>query len=460
VTGPTDPTTPTTPAEDLARVVAALDARGPGRMVPDRTRITALLDALGNPERAYPSVHLTGTNGKTSTARMVDALLRAFGLRVGRYTSPHLESITERISVDGEPLAAEKFVDAYDDVAPFAELVDSRGGDPLTYFELTTAVAFAAFAETPVDVAVIEVGMGGEWDATNVLEAPVAVVTPIDLDHTQMLGDTVAAIATEKAGIIHRGAALVSAVQPPEAAEPLLRRAADVGATVAREGLEFGVISRDVAVGGQMLTLQGLGGVYDEVYLPLHGAHQAQNAALALAAVEAFLGGGEERPIDIDAVREGFAQVTSPGRLERVRNGPAVLLDAAHNASGARALAEALTQDFAFSHLVAVLAVLDDKDARTMLEILDPVVDSVVITRNSSPRSLDADTLAAVAVDVLGADRVDVAPRMDDAIDAAIQMAEEGSEGPLGGEGVIVTGSVVTVADARRLLSGGWKFPQ
>jgi dihydrofolate synthase/folylpolyglutamate synthase len=454
----------TDPAAEFPRVVAALDARGPGRMVPDRSRITALLDLLGNPQQAYSSVHLTGTNGKTSTARMVDSLLRAFGLRVGRYTSPHLESVTERIGVDGQQLSEEKFVEAYDDVAPFADLLDKRsaesGGEPLTYFEITTAMALAAFAEAPVDVAVVEVGLGGEWDATNVLHAPVAVVTPIDLDHTQLLGDTVAAIAAEKAGIIHSGAAVVSAVQRAEAAEPLLRRAAEVGATVAREGLEFGVISREVALGGQMLTLQGLGGVYDEIFLPLHGAHQAENAAVALAAVEAFLGGAADRPIDVDAVREGFAQVSSPGRLERVRSSPAVLLDAAHNPAGARVLAQALTEDFSFSRLVAVLAVLDDKDARTMLEILEPVVDSVVVTQNSSPRSLDADTLAELAVEIFGAERVEVAPRFDDAIDAAVQLAEEGSNGPLGGEGVIITGSVVTVADARRLLSGGWKYPQ
>jgi dihydrofolate synthase/folylpolyglutamate synthase len=439
-------------AAELARVEKALEARGPGRMVPDLERITALLDLLGNPQRSYPSVHLTGTNGKTSTARMIDALLRAFGLRVGRYTSPHLESVTERIGVDGEPLSPESFVAAYDDVAPYAEMLDARSAQPLTYFELTTAMAFAAFAEMPVDAAVVEVGLGGVWDATNVLGAPVAVVMPIDLDHVGLLGDTVAAIATEKAGIIHSGATLIAAVQQPEAAEPLIRRAAEVGAAVAREGLEFGVISREVAVGGQMLTLQSLGGVYEEVFLPLHGAHQAQNAAVALAAVEAFLGAGPDRPVDIEAVREGFAQVTSPGRLERMRSSPTVLLDAAHNPAGMRALAEALTEDFSFGRLVAVLAVLDDKDARTMLEILEPVVDAVVVTRNSSPRSMDPDALGALAVEVLGPDRVDVASRFDDAIEAAVQLAEEAAEGPLGGEGVIVTGSVVTAADARRLL--------
>jgi dihydrofolate synthase/folylpolyglutamate synthase len=438
---------------ELARVDAALEARGPGRMVPDLSRVKALLDLLGNPQKAYPAIHLTGTNGKTSTARMVDGLLRAFGLRVGRYTSPHLDIVTERISVDGEPIPVETFVAAYDEVAPYAGLVDARG-EEVTYFELVTAMAFAVFADTPVDVAVVEVGLGGSWDATNVLDASVAVVTPIGLDHVELLGDNVAAIATEKAGIVHSGATLVSAVQPVEAAEPLLRRASEVGATVAREGLEFGVLSRQIAVGGQVLTLQGLGGVYDEVFLPLHGAHQAQNAAVALAAVEVFLGGGANRAIDPEAVREGFAQASSPGRLERLRSNPAVLIDAAHNPAGTRVLVEALAEDFGFRKLVAVLAVLEDKDARGMFELLEPVVDAVVVTRNSSPRSFDPDALGALAVEVFGVDRVEVAPRLDDALDAALRWAEEDSDGSLGGQGVLVTGSVVTVADARRLFRG------
>jgi len=439
-------------AAELARVEAALDQRGPGRMVPDRGRIEALLDLLGNPQRAYPSIHLTGTNGKTSTARMVDALLRAFGLRVGRYTSPHLDSVTERISIDGVPIETDKFVAAYDDVAPFADLLDAKNQDPITYFELTTATAFAAFADTPVDVAVIEVGLGGEWDATNVIEAGVAVITPIGLDHAELLGGSLAAIATEKAGIIHDGATVVTAVQPAEAAEPLLRRAVENDATVAREGMEFGVVGRTVAVGGQMLTLQGLGGVYDEIFIPLHGAYQAQNAAVALAAVEAFLGAGADRRLDIDAVREGFAQATAPARLERVRTSPTVLVDASHNPAGMAATVEALGEAFSFSRLVAVVAVLADKDARGILELLEPVVDAVVVTQNSSPRALPADDLAALAVDVFGTDRVDVSPRLDDAIESAVTIAEEEGAELISAVGILVTGSVVTAADARRLL--------
>lgn len=441
-------------AAELARAQAGLDARGPGRMVPDRDRIVALLDLLGNPQRAYPAIHLTGTNGKTSTSRMVDSLLKAFGLRAGRYTSPHLESVTERISLDGEPIPAGKFAAAYDEVAPMADLVDAKNADPVTYFEFTTAMAFTAFADAPVDVAVVEVGLGGEWDATNVLSAGVAVITPISLDHAAVLGGTVASIATEKAGIIHAEASVITAVQPPEAIEPLLTRAASVGASVAREGVEFGVLERAIAVGGQQLRLKGLAGEYDEIFLPLHGAHQAQNAALALAAVEAFLGAAPSRPLAVDAVREGFAAVRSPGRLERLRTSPTVLVDAAHNPAGMTATVQATAEAFTFRKLVAVVAVLDDKDYRAMLEVLEPVADAIVVTENSSPRRLSVDDLAAVAVDVFGADRVDVAARLDDAIESAVTIAEEddGGDSPLAGAGVLVTGSVVTAADARRLL--------
>lgn len=437
------------PESGLTAVERALAARNPDRIAPTLDRITALLDLMGEPQRAYPSIHVTGTNGKTSTVRMIDSLLRAFGLRTGRYTSPHLESVTERIALTGEPLSAEAFTRTYDEVLPYAELVDARSADALTYFELTTAMAFAAFADAPVDVGVVEVGLGGSWDATNVLQAPVAVVTPIDLDHAEYLGDTVAEVAADKAGIVHPGAVLVAAAQPAAAAAALLRRATEVEATVAREGLEFGVRAREVAVGGQLVTLQGLHGTYPDVFLPLHGAHQAANAACALAAVEAFLGGGQG-VLDPEAVLAGFAAADSPGRLERVRTSPTVLLDAAHNPAGARALAAAITEAFEFWRLVGVVAVLAGKDARGILEALEPVLSAVVVTTNSSARALPADELAAVAVAVFGADRVEVAGRLDDALDAGVRLAEE--EGALGGAGVLVTGSIVTVGDSRRLL--------
>ena len=435
----------------LQRVLAELGSRFPAedQMVPDLDRITMLVDLLGSPQRSYPSIHLTGTNGKTSTARMVDALLQGFGLRPGRYTSPHLDSVTERITVDGVPLSDDRFAEVYDELAPYLEMVDARSAHRVTFFEVLTAMAFAAFADAPVDVAVLEVGLGGAWDATNVVQASTCVILPVALDHVPLLGNTLAEVATEKAGIIHEGATVVLAQQPPEAAEVLLRRCAEVGATVAREGLEFGVVERRTAVGGQLLDLQGLAGRYDELFLPLHGAHQAANAAAALAAVEAFLGGGQGA-LDVELVRDGFARVSSPGRLEVARTNPTVLLDAAHNPAGMTATVAALADSFAFTHLVAVIAVLADKDVRAMLEVLEPAVAAVVVTQNSSPRALSADALFETATDVFGEDRVRVEDRLDDALDTAVALAEE--EASYGGAGVLVTGSVVTVAEARTLL--------
>jgi len=432
---------------DFARVEAALAERIPGKdevlaMRPDLSRITQLMDLLGSPQRSYPAIHLTGTNGKTSTTRMVDALLRGFGLRPGRYTSPHLSTVRERIAIDGDPVDEETFARAYDDVAPYLDLVEGR----VTYFEVLTAMAYAAFADAPVDVAVVEVGMGGQWDATNVINAETCVVTPISLDHPE-LGSTVTEVATEKAGIVHAGARVVSGVQTLEAAEVLLRRCATVGAELAVEGVHFGVAARSVALGGQMLTLQGLGGEYEDVFVPLHGAHQASNAACALAAVEAFLGGGT-RPLSVETVRAGFARVDSPGRLEVVRRGPTILLDGAHNPGGVLALVAALEEAFTFDRLTAVVAILSDKDAHLMLSLLEPVLSEVVVTTNHSPRALSADALGAIAVDVFGPDRVLVEPLLPEAIDAAVRLADEAGEGA----GVLVTGSLYTVGEARGLL--------
>jgi dihydrofolate synthase/folylpolyglutamate synthase len=437
---------------EFARVEALLNARIPGRdevtaMVPDLTRITMLMDLLGSPQRSYPAIHLTGTNGKTSTTRMVDALLRGFGLRPGRYVSPHLSTVRERIAVDGVPLDEDAFARVYDEVAPYLALVDSRAERRVTYFETLTAMAYAAFADAPVDVAVVEVGMGGLWDATNVIEAGTCVITPVGLDHPE-LGSTVAEVATEKAGIVHAGALVVSGVQELEAAEVIVRRAAEVGAELAVEGLQFGVSERSVALGGQLLTIEGLGGTYDDVFLPLHGPHQASNAACALVAVESFLGGGRAGMLDLDAVRAGFALADSPGRLEVVRRGPAIVLDGAHNPSGVAALVGALDEAFTFDRLVGVVGVLSDKDVTAMLELLEPVLNEVVVTTNHSPRALSADDLARVAVDVFGEDRVVVAPLLPDAIDAAVALADESGAGA----GVLVTGSLYTVGEARTLL--------
>jgi dihydrofolate synthase/folylpolyglutamate synthase len=439
-------------SEEFEKINQELEGRGYARMVFDLERISDLLDLLGSPQLGYPSIHITGTNGKTSTARMIDGLLRAHGLRTGRYTSPHLETVRERISIEGEPISEERFVATYQEVAPPAELLDGRAAEPLTYFDMVTTMAFSAFADAPVDVAVVEVGLGGAEDSTNVLHAGVCVITPIGLDHTEWLGDTIADIATAKAGIVHSGATLVCAAQDAEAAEPILERVAEVGATIAREGSEFGVLRRSLAVGGQVLSLQGLGGVYEEVYLPLHGAHQAQNAAVALAAVEAFLGAGANRQLDVETVRAGFAGTSSPGRLERVRSSPTILLDAAHNPHGMAATVAAVEEEFSFRRLVAVLAMLADKDVLGVLEQLEPVVEAIVVTRNSSPRAMHPQRLAELAVQVFGEERVHVETELPDAIAAAVTLAESDLDVGLSGVGVIITGSVITVADARKLF--------
>jgi dihydrofolate synthase/folylpolyglutamate synthase len=443
-------------AEFLA-VEAALDRRWPESvMEPSLARISALVELLGDPQRGYPIVHLTGTNGKTSTARMVDALLTEIGLRTGRYTSPHLQSATERISIDRRPITPERYVEVYRDVLPFVELVDerSRAQDQpaLSKFEVLTGMGFAAFADAPVEAGIVEVGLGGRWDATNVADGTVAVVTPIGLDHAEYLGDDVLGIAREKAGIIKPGAVAVLAAQDPAVAQILLERCVEVDAQVARDGSEFGVAAREIAVGGQRIALRGLGGVVDEIFLPLHGEHQAGNAALALAAAEALIGAGPAQPIDPEAVRAAFATVASPGRLERLAAGvgaPTVLADAAHNPHGARALAAALTTEFRFNRLVGVLAVLDGKDARGILAELEPVLAEVIVTSNSSPRVMDPDRLGALAVEVFGSERVSVEPRLAEAVEQAGELAEEGGES---GVGVVITGSVVTAGEARTLF--------
>ena len=431
---------------------------------PTLERITTLVSLLGDPQRAVPVIHITGTNGKTSTARMIDALLRERGLRTGRFTSPHLVSMRERICIDGEPLNPEQFVTLYQEILPYVQLADERHGVPLSFFEVLTGMAFAAFADAPVDVAIVEVGLGGSWDATNVADGVVAVVGPVAIDHTRYLGDTVEEIAAEKAGIIKPGALAVLAQQSLPAAEVLLRRVSEAGATVAREGFEFGVLERDIALGGQQLTLRGLNGTYPEVFLPLFGLYQASNAACALAAVEGFAGVGDDgpsvpdgrAPLDPELVRQAFAGLRSPGRLEVLRRSPTVIADAAHNPAGMAACAAAVTEAFSFTRLVGVLAVSADKDVAAILDELEPVLSDLVVTRNSADRSMPADELAELARDVFGADRVHVAARMDDAIELAVTLADEAPETGLpGGGAVLITGSVVTAGDARQLLRPG-----
>ncbi|PZS20568.1 MAG: dihydrofolate synthase [Pseudonocardiales bacterium] len=436
-------------------VETELDRRWPeSRIEPSLVRIAALVDLLGSPQRSYPVLHIAGTNGKTSVARMLDALLSGIGLRVGRYTSPHLQRATERISVDGTPISPERYVEAYRDIEPYVALVDAGSPVPMSKFEVLTGMAFATFADTPVDAAVVEVGLGGSWDATNVADATVAAITPVAVDHVNYLGSDIAGIAAEKAGIIKPGSVAVLALQPPEVARVIAARSVQVDATVAREGMEFGVLQRAIAVGGQQLKLQGLGGVYDQVFLPLHGAHQSRNAALALAAAEVFFGAGANSSLDIDAVRDAFATVTGPGRLERVRTAPSVFLDGAHNPHGAHALAAALREDFSFTRLVAVVGVMRDKDARGILAELEPVIDEVVVTVSGSSRAMDVDDLAVAARDVFGDARLRVQRRLPDAIEEAIGSATEGDRDPdhISSAGVVITGSVAMVGEARTLF--------
>jgi dihydrofolate synthase / folylpolyglutamate synthase len=439
------------PAEQShAEIVAALTSRWPEhRVAPSLGRIRALTELLGDPQRAYPVIHLTGTNGKGSTAAMIESLLRADGLRAGRFTSPHVMSVTERITIDGQPISDERFDDLWREIEPYVALVDQQeiDGVHMTFFEIITAMAYAAFADAPVDVAVVEVGMGGAWDATNVADADVAVVTPIDLDHTHLLGRTISEITREKAGIIKPGAHAILAGQSVEAAEILLARCTEVGALPQREGVDFGVIDRKLAISGQLIRLSAADGPVDDIFLPLYGAHQAANAGQALAAVEAFLG---LKALNPDVVREGFAQVHFPGRLELVRRTPAVVLDAAHNPHGARAAAAAITEAFAFAPLIGVVAVMGDKDARGILEVFEEIMNQVVITQvASTSRGMPADVLGELAREIFGPSRVTVVPRLDDAIDQAVALAEEDV---VGSAGVLITGSVVAIGEARTLL--------
>lgn len=437
-------------ATNHEKLAAELTERWPEhRIAPSLERMRAVTELLGDPQHAYPVIHLTGTNGKGSTAIMIEGLLRAAGLRTGRYSSPHLVDMTERIAVDGRPISRERFAEVWNDVAPYVELVDARalGGAPMSFFEVLTTMAYAAFADAPVDVAVVEVGLGGAWDATNVADGQVAVVLGIDLDHTHVLGGTIAEAAAEKAGIIKPGAHAVLAGQSAAATEVLLRHCADVGALVLREGIDFGLLDRRVAVGGQLIRLNGMGGPVPDIHLPAHGAHMARNAGVALAAVEAFLG---MTALSGDVVREGLGDVRLPGRLEAVRQSPPIVLDAAHNPHAAAASVEAVAEAYAFDPLVGVVAIMGDKDVEGVLRIWEPMMAEIICTRvSSTDRGLGVDELTEVATDVFGPGRVRSAPDLADALELATVIVD----GDAGRPGVLVTGSVIAAGEARALLA-------
>lgn len=432
---------------DAAEAVyaALLDRVGEAAPQPRLDATRRAVELLGDPHRAAPVIHLTGTNGKTSTSRMIEGVLRAQGLRTGLLTSPHLVRFTERIRIDGEPIADEAVARIWDEILPVLDLVDAeliaRGEERLTFFEALTVLAFAAFADAPVDVVVLEVGMGGEWDSTNVADGQVAVITPIAIDHEERLGRTVAEIARTKAGIIKQDAAVVTAFQAPEALEVLHEVAAARQATVAVEGGSFAVLDSKVAVGGQLLSVRGLAGEYRELALPLYGRHQAENAALAIAAVESFLGGGVRLADEV--LEAGLGGTTSPGRLHPISVDPIVLVDAAHNPHGATALVEALAEYFDFDEVVIVLGILGDKDATGIVRALAPTGARFVVTQSRSDRAIPAGELAASVASVVGPDRVDVVERLDDALDEAREWASRDEK-----RAVVVTGSITLVGDA------------
>ncbi len=431
-----------------ARVVAELLTRQPEHQIgPSLARIQMLVELLGDPHRSAPVVHVTGTNGKGSTAIMIDALLRAQGLRTGLYASPHLVDLTERICVDGRPITAEVFDDAWEQIKPFVEMVDDARIDDLamTFFEVLTGLAFAVFADAPVDVVVLEVGMGGSWDATNVADAAVAVVTPIAVDHTDYLGSTPAEIAVEKAGIIKPDSIAVLAGQSPDVARILVERAATVGAKVVAEGIDFSLLDRAPGVGGQVLRLEYAGGPVEDVLLPLYGMHMAHNAALALAAVGALHG---DRPIESEVIVAGFGDVVAPARLERVRTSPPVVLDTAHNPAAVEATVNAAVEAFAFAPLIVVLGVMRDKDAAGILGALLDETDHLIVTQPPGPRALPADELGELAVGLFGEDHVVVRRDLSDALETAVAFADE--SGPTAG--VLLLGSVALAGHARALL--------
>lgn len=440
---------------ELREVYAALLERAPeNKIEPDLSRIRRVMELMGDPQRSYRSIRIAGTNGKTSTARMAERILREAGLRTGRTTSPHLHSPVERIAIDGVPIDEEGFIQAYRDVEPFAQIVDQEqlavGGVRLTFFEYLTAMAFQAFASAPVDVAVVETGLGGTWDATGAVEPDVAVITPIGLDHQEYLGDTIAQIAGEKAGILTADAfAIISAQPEPDAAEVLRERVLELGCPAAFEDEQIGVLARTPGVGGQMLDLQGIAGRYEELFLSLLGEHQAHNALMAVAACEALIGGGEN-PLDAQLLRDALASVTSPGRAEVARQAPTIIIDAAHNPAGAETLVDTVRENFRLTRTIGLVGILQEKDAEQILAVLEPLLDEVVITASSSPRAIPADRLADLARDVFAdEDRVTEAPSLPDAIQAAVDLAEAGGD-QFGG--VVVAGSVTLAAEVRDLL--------
>lgn len=436
-------------AADAERVVEELLARiGEAAPQPRLEPTRRVADLLGDPQRAYPVIHITGTNGKTTTSRLIESILRAYGLRTGLMTSPHLVRLNERIVIDGEPISDEKLVENWDDIQPYLLMVDTEleaaGEPPLSYFEALTVLAFAAFADAPVDVAILEVGMGGEWDSTNVADGQVAVLAPIALDHTHRLGSTIEEIARTKSGIIKPLAEVVSALQDPSALAEIERAVELTESSLHLEGPAFELESAEVAVGGQSITVRGLAGRYEDLYLPMYGDHQGHNAALAIAAVESFLGRGTQALVG-DVLADGLANATSPGRLQIVAAEPVVIVDAAHNPHGAHSLADALGKYFDFDEIGVVVGILEDKDAAGVVAELEPVAARWFPTASGSDRALPAEEVA----ELLEGTEAPHEPPM--ALPEALRSAQEWArEAPR--RAVVVTGSVTLVGDVLRMV--------
>lgn len=430
-------------------VTNELIARQPENQIRPRLAPTKrAVEILGNPQENYGIIHITGTNGKTTTARLIERILREHGLRTGRLTSPHLVSINERIAIDGEPVEDEILARAYEETKPLLEIADAelvaQGEQPLTFFEAFTALAFQIFSDAPVDVLVLEVGMGGEWDSTNVADGDVAVFTSISIDHAKSLGNTVAEIAKTKSGIIKEKSLVVSSPQLPEAIEQI-RKVAKTAQGLFESGTEFILSQAKPDGSGTRFSVRGIAGNYENLWMPIIGEHQAENAATAIAAVESFLGAGQ-RPIGDEILRSALADATSPGRLQVVSKDPLIVLDGAHNPAGAKTLARAIEDHFGTSKALGLVSMLADKDARSTLSELLSVFEVLVISQVENARRMPAKELAAVAREV-GFKEIVVQENLEEALEYAKNRASADSI-PL-----FATGSLYMVGDLLRHFS-------
>ncbi|GAA2187983.1 folylpolyglutamate synthase/dihydrofolate synthase family protein [Leucobacter alluvii] len=438
------------------RVYAALLERvGEAQPRPRIDPVRRLAELAGSPQLSFPVIQVAGTNGKTSTSRAIASLMRAHGLRTGLFTSPHLVDFTERFQLDGESVDGDVLAAAWDELQVPLEVVDAElaeaGHGRITFFEALAVLAFAVFADAPVDVAVVEVGMGGEWDATNIVDARVAVFTPIDLDHTSILGSDVATIARTKAGIIKSGSVVVSAAQEPDALAELAEAAERHDAALAVLGRDFALVDDRLAVGGRQIDVVGLSGQsYDPIFVPLFGHHQAENAALAIAAAEAFF--GASRPLPEEVLDDGFGSLTSPGRLQLIGTDPVVYVDAAHNPHGAAALVSAVSESFTFSELALVVGVLEEKDVSGLMATLAPIAHRVTVAPVDSPRSIPAGDLQQIAEDEIPGTPIEIAESLPEALEEARGWAMRAE-----GRAVLVVGSVLLAGEAIAFArSEGW----